>query len=920
MSDDLRAIFNEEAAGYLASINGGLLKLELASDEEQAVLLKEMNRMAHSLKGAARAVGYAQIASLAGHMETIFGAAFAEDAQTITPDVGDALYDALDLIDGILHDSVPDDDIQAQVRRTLAGIAKRVDADDTRRTDSTELPAITDDSTEFPAIADTTTEASEELVGIFWSEVTDHLARLNDGLLQVEMVAEDEKPDLLREMNRLAHSMKGAARAVGMGMIETVSHYLEEVLGAALNDELVITPDVADALYDGLDLIENAVNGNPNNETVLANVLMNLERLVAGGDAAPAVDAPLAGDDPVPPSHKTPTVPIPPALLTSTVETSTPTNATVMMRSPEETLRVAVSKLDQLMADSSELLVARMQAALRQKTVTKLRRDHAEWLREWRSVRAAYIRLVRRMQADDEMASELQTVFRFLETNQRYLIEANRALDALGQQLAQDNLHFATLTDALQANVSSLRMMPFDTIIGSFQRVARDMARDLGKKIHLDISGTNVEIDKTVLDALRDPLMHLLRNAIDHGLEMPAERAAVGKTPSGHIWLKVEQRGSEIAIHVQDDGRGMNVTKIRERAIERGMLSTQEATAITDEDAHMLVFQSGFTTSDQVTALSGRGLGMDIVRTRVEDLRGRVSVRSVPGEGTTISINVPVSLTRLSVITVSVGEERYALPSVMVDKILTIAADDIFTAEGQAMVTLGERPMPLVAMAATLGVPHVPERGESVHVLAIQTADRAVAFEVDDLQSEIEVVLKPLGRELENAPFVAGAALLGSGDVMIVLDANDLVRRAAGMRSVARGRVAVRETQRAARTRTRVLVVDDSITTRTLEKNILEAIGFEVYVAVDGVEAWSRIAELSPDVVVSDVEMPNMNGLELCRRIKSSEATKDLPVVLLTSLAKPEQREAGLKAGANAYLVKSRFDQNELLETIQAVM
>ena len=333
----------------------------------------------------------------------------------------------------------------------------------------------------------------------------------------------------------------------------------------------------------------------------------------------------------------------------------------------------------------------------------------------------------------------------------------------------------------------------------------------------------------------------------------------------------------------------------------------------------MLVFQSGLTTSERVTALSGRGLGMDIVRTRVENLRGRVTIDSVPNEGTTVTLHVPVSLTRLSVVTLRIGDEHYAVPSAMVERMDTYSVKRIYTAEGNEMLNINGRPTPLVAMADVLEAPMVDERFDEVKVLAIQTAERTVAFEVDELFNEVELVLKPLGRELVNAPFVAGAAILGSGEVIIVLDANDLVRRATGNSLRSHQRPMTRAHADTVRP-LRILVVDDSITTRTLEKNILEAIGFDVHVAIDGAEAWQRILEIDPDIIVSDVEMPKMNGLELTKLLKASPVTKDIPVILLTSLGKPEQREAGLAAGADAYLVKSRFDQNELLETIQSVI
>jgi two-component system chemotaxis sensor kinase CheA len=970
MSDNLLKIFKEEASEYIKGLNGSLLKLELSSADDLNALLKEMNRMAHSMKGAARAVGLGRIETVSHYMEEIFHAALHKGLK-LTPEMGDALYDGLDLIQEQMNGDSSDDEVVVTVFKNLEAILTSFRLPDETMemylsphsfdTDSAEIPMLNEDDSremgtitdemlaaedgEKPTITDemdmiyeTATiyapptielpvfssqmmqqapdnDVSEELLQIFYVEVSEHIAALNDSLLRVEMATLAAKPELLREMNRVAHSMKGAARAVGFKLVETVSHYMEELFQSSLQGALNLTPQVADVLYDGLDVIQHAVDGNPSEEAIIKSVLLNMERMMR----RPNPDAPLPPNAPVPSSDETPTLQIPPALMTTTIETHGVT-PTMLMRAPEDTIRVSVDKLDQLMADTSELLVARMQGEAREARLTALHRDHSRWLREWRGVRAAYIRLARRVQEQDEaISTEMTTLFKFLESNQRYLAKANRELAHLGQQLAQDNLQLMTLSEQLQDNVSSLRMMPFETIIGGFQRMARDMARDLAKQVHLEIVGAWVEIDKTVLDALKDPLMHLLRNAIDHGVERADERQRMGKDAAGHIRLDVEQRGAEIVIRVMDDGRGLNLEKIRRKAIERGMLSTQEAETLTDEDARMLVFHSGFSTSESVTSLSGRGIGMDVVRNRVESLRGRVSVQSAIGRGTTVTLNVPVSLTRLRVISLQIGEEQYAIPSVMVERMETYALDDIYTAEGQEMLNINKRPTPLVSLAAILETPVAAQRGDAVNIVSLQTADRAVAFEVDALYSEMELVLKPLGQELQNAPFVAGAALLGSGDVLIVLDANDLVRKATGTAFPSYQVLTSPPAQPAVR-KTRVLVVDDSITTRTLEKNILEAVGFEVHVAIDGQEAWSRVAEIAPDVIVADVEMPHMDGLELCRRIKTSDSLKHLPVILLTSLSKPEQREAGLKAGANAYLIKSRFDQGELLDTIQSVL
>lgn len=771
-----------------------------------------------------------------------------------------------------------------------------------------------------------------DLLNIFRDEVGEYLETLNNALMQIE-TADALDVAAVRELNRVAHSMKGASRAVGLKVVETIAHYMEEVFEAALQHNLDLTPAVCDLLYDGLDLIQNIMDGGETDQETLAAVLVQLEQIVVQGatladDTAvhdDAADLSVNSDGTSPSnsngalSESTP----PPAEMPIAQDQARDTN-TVVMRPAEESIRVPVNKLDRLMAEVSELLVARMQADERMREVQSLRRLHGKWRREWQGIRAAYIRLARRLQDDEDDANaDVAIIFRFLESNQRNLLASNQQLTHLVQSFGQDNLRLTTLSDELQDDVSGMRMVSFETLIGGFQRMARDLARDTGKQVYLDVDGMTVEVDKTVLDALKDPIMHLLRNAVDHGIELPEKRTAIGKPAMGRVTLAVEQRGNEIVVRVSDDGGGLDPVSIQQKALSLGLISAQDTEVMNDDDLRSLIFHPGMTTNTEVTPISGRGIGMDVVRDRVESLRGQVSVNSVPGEGTTISLNVPVSLTRIRCVLLEIGDETYAIPSAVVERMVTLSRDSVFTAENRDMVVLGERPVPLVSMSAVLGIPGAARMNsdDEITLLVLQAADRTVAFEVDGLQSERELVLKPLGREIARAPFVSGAALLGSGAAIIVLGANDLVRSATGRALPAARRLPTSNGKLAAiERRLSVLVIDDSITTRTLEKNILETAGFQVSVAIDGEEAWHIINEQYFDVIISDVEMPKMNGLELVQRIKGNDRTRHIPVILLTSLGKPEHQEAGLRAGADAYLVKSQFDQGELLQMIRAVI
>ncbi len=751
------------------------------------------------------------------------------------------------------------------------------------------------------------TTPDPDLLNIFWVEVGDYLQSLNRTLLQTEASAQSD-PEALREMNRVAHSMKGAARAVGIQVIETLAHSMEEIFSAALKQKIELTHGVCDLLYDGLDLIQNVVNGTENDPMILASTMERLEEVVATVTAL----------KPQTSAEKKRTT------TTRTVVAGLEEHVTIQLPVAEESIRVPVSRMDRLMGEVSELLVMRMHSEERQRDFQELQKLNRRWQREWRSVRTAYIRLARRLQHQaEDIPEEVLMLFKFLETNQRFLIEANRQLAALGRDMTTYNAQLSMLAEQLQDDIGGMRLVPFETLVGGFQRLVRDLGRDTAKEAHLEVVGSAVEMDKTALDVLKEPIMHLLRNALDHGLETAKERTQKGKPPIGLVRLIVEQRGKDVLIHVSDDGRGLNADQISQAAIEAGLVTPQEAAALGPEETYNFIFHPGLSTRHEVTTLSGRGLGMDIVRTRVEGLRGRVSVDSIPGRGTTITLRIPLSLSRLSCILVSVGNQTFAVPSASVWRMLKLKRDQLFLAEGREMVIVESRPVAVVPMASVLGlsVGEIEGGHEWITLLVLATGERAVAFEVEDLFSEEELVLKPLGREIANAPYVTGAALLGSGEVILVLDPNAVLRGATGQPRVRRAaETPPLKAAQAASEQRHILVVDDSITTRTLEKHILETAGFVVSVAVDGAEAWERLRDIQPDLVISDVEMPRMNGLELTRRIKEDHQFGRLPVILLTSLSKPEQREAGLHAGADAYLVKSRFEQAELLRLIWSLV
>jgi two-component system chemotaxis sensor kinase CheA len=703
------------------------------------------------------------------------------------------------------------------------------------------------------------------------------LQKLNETLLQLERQPDDAvRQPLLQEIFRSAHSLKGAARAVSLTDIETLAHVMETVLQQSRDAQLELTPVVCDALYDALDAIQQMLGG----EAVSIEPIS--ARLIA-----------LTKGETVPPS------PPPPKEEKTVVEHS--------LVPSEETIRVAVSKLDDLMAQAGELIMTEISASQHLADVRAIRERVTRWPKLWREIKPLLPRL------DGDPGRRLADL---LTRHNEYMQTLTREIAALEQSVSRDALNLSMSMTRLQDEVRRVRMVPFQTLVPGLQRAVRDAARSEEKYVTFTLNGGEVELDKKVLETLKDPLLHLLRNAVIHGLETPEARSAAGKPAEGQISLTVRQQGSEVHIAVQDDGRGFDVEALRRHSAENGG-------PVFDSDANpndiiaALAFRPGITTVKHVTELAGRGVGLDVVRQNVVALRGRIKIENTPGKGATILLAVPVSLTMSRGLLVQVGSERYALPLISVEKI--VEARDTFTIGGRTALRIGDAPLPLVSLASILERPvSEAKNGNKPLAVIISLAEERLAVQVDDVLTEQELAVKALVSPLFHVRNVEGAALLATGDPIVVLNVADLIRSARGAPVLKQ--TALKDRADKDRPRPHILVVDDSITTRTLEKNILEAAGYQVTTAIDGVQALERLEADNFDLAVMDVQMPRLDGFALTQQLRESAQYRSFPIVLVTSLESREDREQGMRAGADAYIVKRGFDQAELLAAIERLL
>lgn len=803
-----------------------------------------------------------------------------------------------------------------------------------------------------------------QLRATFKIEAAEHIQAMNRVLLALEDNPDgDDRQPLLEEIFREAHSLKGAAGAADFGEVESTAHKLESVFGAAKAGKLKLTHEICDVLYEGIDAVSVIVDAALEERDHNINLPDLHQRLIAAESgtviarpkasavaAAPAatatapapVAAPIAAPVTAPVAVATAPVVAPPpaAIEPAPVEVapvvkpaSKPEGGPTAPAGGkhkggkadsrkasgpviEDTIRVATNKIDSLMTQAGELLVAGLKIDQRLTDVEGIGRAIEDWNREWLKVRAANSNLLH-----DSEIEALRPLLKLLDMSQEKLRQLSAQVTDLRRGFSRDALHLSRVTNDLGEGVMKVRMLPVSTVFDAFPRMVRDLARDNDKEIELKMEGQDTELDRKVLEEIKDPLMHLLRNAIDHGIERPDDRLKAGKPRGGTITLKAFQKGNNIVIEVVDDGGGINRHKVKQSALKAGLITSDELETMSDDAALRLIFASGLSTRTIITDISGRGVGMDVVRKNVEALQGQVEVESTLGVGTTFTLTLPLTLATTQELLVQVADQTLGIPISAVERIIRITAKDISTVEGRKAIVVDREPVSMVKLATVLEMPTpdepaAAEENQRVPVVILGSAKRRIAFLVDAVVGQQETVVKSLGRQLSRVRNVAGATILGSGLVIMTLNPTDLMKSARGMEGRATPQHAraanAKETKRPT-----VLVVDDSLSTRTLEKNILETAGYKVQVATDGMEAMSMLnSSANVDVIVSDVLMPRMGGFELTQAVKGDSKLKKIPVILVTSLDSRTDKERGIEVGADAYLVKSNFDQANLLDTI----
>ena len=723
-------------------------------------------------------------------------------------------------------------------------------------------------------------ELRNALLATFRDEADEILAAITDDLIALERGGGVIDPIVSESIYRRTHSLKGAARAVSLREIESICQHLETALAGVRSGDYI--PDAAgyDLFHRAVQIIRTIIAGEKVSPVAIIRELRAVKKSATNERREPE-------------------------------KAYTPRNDLPRIRETE-TVRIATKSLDRLIGGSDELLTARLMLAHRMRELDHMMLEVSSW--QWAQVQIASDKHILEdlietgREITDRDIRAIDRIIQFFKKNREHIDSLKYNLSNQIQSNNRERTVLDSGTQSIAATIHEAVLIPFSQILVPFQMFVREVAGSSGKQVDFIVDGGEIEIDRRILEALKDPLLHLTRNAIDHGIEHPGTRISRGKNPKGRIHIRVVPlAGSRVGIDVSDDGSGINPAEIRESAIKNGFITPQEAARLSDEESLKLILQSGFSTSTVVTKLSGRGLGLAIVDDAATSLGGRVSVTSIPGQNTCVRISVPVRHSNFRGVVVRSGRQTYAIPMQQIRSVIRIQP-------GADEIRLGDELIRLVPLEQALGrdepIRHHDD-GRLVPVIILASGAGRLGIYVEEIIHVQEIVVRALGSQLRYVRRIAGAGILDDGTIALVIDPLDLITSSLQKR-----------TEQPLRSETgsgHILVVEDSVTSREYLRGILEEAGYTISTANDGAEALQRLKQEDYDIVISDVDMPKINGFALTEAIKSDEKLSHIPVVLVTSLDSQGDQEYGIHVGADAYIIKSIFEREAFLRVVREV-
>lgn len=748
------------------------------------------------------------------------------------------------------------------------------------------------------------------LLELFSLEAEAQTQVLSAGLMALER--NPTQADQLEACMRAAHSLKGAARIVGVDAGVSVAHVMEDCLVAAQEGRLRLSAEHIDALLQGTDLLMRiATPGDAVAQATLPVFLAQMASLLDPG-AATVPAAPLAA--PLQAEPQMATLPSDPLVVPVDPAAPEPEPEPVLRRKPgkrvgegaERVLRVTADRLNSLLDLSSKSLVETQRLKPYLATLQRLKRMHGQGMQALDGLR---------MQLED--SGQSNEVLEALAQTQRLLAETQQILQQQAADLDEFGWQASQRAQLLYDTALACRMRPFADVLTGQSRMVRDLGRSLGKPVRLVVDGEKTQVDRDVLEKLEAPLTHLLRNAVDHGIELPERRLLAGKPDEGVIRLRASHQAGMLSLELIDDGAGIDLERLRSSIVERALSPADTVARMSDAELLTFLFLPGFSLRDKVTEVSGRGVGLDAVQHMVRELRGSIELTQVAGQGCRFHLQVPLTLSVVRSLVVEVGGEAYAFPLAHIERTLEVTAEQIVQIEGRQHFWHEGRHIGLVAASQLLNRPAGQSDEASLRVVVIREREQLYGVAVERLVGERVLVVMPLDPRLGKVQDISSGALLDDGSVVLIVDVEDLLRSVEKLLStgslerIERGSSGVRGV-----TRKRVLVVDDSLTVRELQRKLLGNRGYDVAVAVDGMDGWNALRGEDFDLLITDIDMPRMDGIELVTLVRRDQRLQSLPVMVVSYKDREEDRRRGLDAGADYYLAKASFHDDALLDAV----
>lgn len=756
----------------------------------------------------------------------------------------------------------------------------------------------------------------QELLEDFLVESFELIEQIDHDLVELESNPDDL--ELLNRIFRVAHTVKGSSSFLNFDILTELTHHMEDVLNKARHGELKITADVMDVVLKSVDMMKGLLvsirdNGNDSSSGIDISQICPQLTAISEGQSSAAAPAPEPASEPAPAATD-----IPPSAMPEDIDPNTlsedQVNAEIerllkVRKAEDEARRAAKGSGGGAAPATAPAAAPATPVADKPAAAAKPAGDGANTPAKAsanasdQTIRVEVGRLDYLMNLVGELVlnkNRLLTIYNDVE--ERY--DGEQFLEELNQVVSSLSL----VTTDVQLAVMKTRMQPVAKVFNKFPRVVRDIGRDLNKQIDLIISGEETELDKSIVEEIGDPLTHIIRNSCDHGIEDPATRKAAGKPEKGTIELKAYNEGNHIVIEIVDDGKGIDADAIRIKAVERGLISENEADTMSNKEIYSIIFRPGFSMAAKVTNISGRGVGMDVVKTNVEKLHGVIDIDSEIGKGTTLKLKIPLTLAIIQSLLVGTQEEIYAIPLANVNETVRVSVDNIYTIEGKNVLRLRDEVLSLVRLSDLFGVKQVLESGDQTYVVVISVAETKLGIIVDNLIGQEEIVIKSLGSYLANIDGIAGGTIRGDGRVTLIVDVGVIMDMAKEVKVDIKSSMSAEAIQKAKESPAdyKVLVVDDSKMDRTIISKALAPTGITLIEATNGLEALNIIksGEHAFDAVLIDIEMPKMDGYTLAGEIRKYSKYRNLPLIAVTSRTSKSDRLRGVEVGMTEYITK----------------